>query len=106
MRGLLSGRHALKGECQHVEKTEYALRIAQFFDTQGHRCLIDPRLAVVEEDVGTLGGLAFMLAEAVPGVGAMLLHPSGWTLEVIAGDEKRVTRLRLHPAPQAAASED
>ncbi len=67
--------------------------------------LIDPRLAVVEEDVGTLGGLAFMLAEAVPGVGAMLQHPSGWMLEVIAGDEKRVTRLRLHPAPHAADSE-
>ena len=59
--------------------------------------LIDPRLAVVEEDVGTLGGLAFMLAEAVPSVGAMLHHTSGWKLEVMAGDEKRVTRLRLHP---------
>ena len=63
--------------------------------------LIDPRLAVVEEDVGTLGGLAFMLAEAVPCPGAMLQHDSGWTLEVIAGDEKRVTRLRLHPPPPA-----
>lgn len=65
---------------------------------------IDPRLAVVEEDVDTLGGLAFLLAGQVPGVGAMLEHDSGWTLEVTAGDEKRVTALRLHPP--AAAPQD
>ena len=58
---------------------------------------IDPRLAEVDEDVDTLGGLAFLLAGQVPAVGAMLEHDSGWMLEVIAGDEKRVTGLRLHP---------
>ena len=57
---------------------------------------VDPRLGDVEEDVDTLGGLAFLLAEAVPPVGAMLEHSSGWHLEVIAGNEKHVTRLRLH----------
>ena len=59
--------------------------------------LIDPRLAEVEEAVDTLGGLTFVLAEAVPPVGAVLEHPSGWRIEVIAGDETHVTRLRLHP---------
>jgi CBS domain containing-hemolysin-like protein len=58
---------------------------------------VDPRLGEVEEDVDTLGGLAFLLAEAVPPVGAVMAHDSGWRLEVVAGDEKRVTRLRLHP---------
>jgi CBS domain containing-hemolysin-like protein len=59
---------------------------------------IDPRLAEVEEAVDTLGGLAFVLAEAVPPVGTVLEHPSGWRIEVTAGDETHVTRLRLHPA--------
>lgn len=59
--------------------------------------LIDPRLAEVEEAVDTLGGLAFVLAEAVPQVGTVLEHPSGWRIEVTAGDETHVTRLRLHP---------
>ena len=68
--------------------------------------LIDPRLGKVEEDVDTLGGLAFLLAEAVPSPGAMLQHDSGWKLEVIAGDEKRVTRLRLHPPPGLVQGED
>jgi magnesium and cobalt transporter len=63
--------------------------------------MIDPRLAVVEEDVDTLGGLAVVLAGEVPPVGRMLEHDSGWRIEVVAGDERRLTRLRLH-APQAA----
>ena len=57
---------------------------------------IDPRLAVVEESVDTLGGLAFVLAGQVPRVGTMVKHPSGWRIEVTAGDETHVTRLRLH----------
>ena len=68
---------------------------------------VDPRLGEVEEDVDTLGGLAFLLAEQVPPVGAMLEHDSGWRLEVIAGNEKHVTRLRLHPpTPPQDESED
>ncbi len=67
---------------------------------------IDPRLGETEGDVDTLGGLAFLLAEAVPSPGAMLHHDSGWKLEVIAGDEKRVTRLRLHPPPPPSESEE
>ena len=59
--------------------------------------LVDPRLAEVEESVDTLGGLAFVLAEQVPEVGAVLTHPSGWRIEVTDGDETHVTRLRLHP---------
>jgi CBS domain containing-hemolysin-like protein len=56
----------------------------------------DPRLAEVEEAVDTLGGLAFVLAGHVPQAGAILAHPSGWRIEVTAGDETHVTRLRLH----------
>ena len=64
--------------------------------------LVDPRLGEVEEAVDTLGGLAFVLAEAVPPVGAMLEHPSGWRIEVTGGDETHVTRLRLHAPPVAS----
>jgi len=64
---------------------------------------IDPRLAEVEEAVDTLGGLAFVLAGQVPPVGVILTHDSGWRIEVTDGNERRVTRLRLHPpAPEAS----
>lgn len=63
---------------------------------------IDPHLANVEEDIDTLGGLAFIIAGRVPAVGEIVLHPeSGWRLEVIAADSRRVTRLRLHPPERA-----
>jgi CBS domain containing-hemolysin-like protein len=58
---------------------------------------VDPRLAEVEEDVDTLGGLAFVLAGHVPQIGESVTHTSGWRLEVTDGDARRATRLILHP---------
>jgi|SoiMethySBSTD1v2_1073268.scaffolds.fasta_scaffold112260_4 CBS domain containing-hemolysin-like protein len=63
---------------------------------------VDARLGVVEEDVETLGGLAFVLAGHIPQPGEILEHPSGWKLEVTEGDTRRVTRLRLHAPEQSA----
>jgi CBS domain containing-hemolysin-like protein len=62
---------------------------------------IDPRLAEVEEAVDTLGGLAFVLAEQVPQPGAILTHDSGWKIEVLEGNERRVAKVRLHPPSDA-----
>ncbi|WP_174279653.1 hemolysin family protein [Sphingomonas bacterium] len=59
--------------------------------------LIDPRLAEARGDVDTLGGLTALLAGHVPARGECVLHPSGWKLEVIDADERRIHRLRLHP---------
>ncbi len=67
---------------------------------------IDPRLAEVAESVDTLGGLTFVLAGQVPPVGTILDHESGWRIEVTAGNEKHVTRLRLHPPRLADDTED
>lgn len=62
---------------------------------------IDAGLAKVDEDVDTLGGLAFVIAGQVPSVGDILTQEaSGWRLEILEADEKRVSRLRLH-APAA-----
>lgn len=58
---------------------------------------VDPRLAEVDEAVDTLGGLTFVQAGQVPPVGAVLKHDSGWRIEGTAGNERHVTRLRLHP---------
>ena len=66
---------------------------------------IDPKLSEVEEDVDTLGGLAFVIAGQVPDVGQMLTHEaSGWKLEILEADEKRVTRIRLF-APSSDTDE-
>ncbi len=68
---------------------------------------IDPRLAEHDEDVDTLGGLAAVLAGRVPIKGECLATPSGWTLEVLEADSRRIERLRLHPpkpVPEGAES--
>jgi magnesium and cobalt transporter len=58
---------------------------------------IDQRLAEVDEDVDTLGGLAFVLAGHVPQIGETVIHETGWRIEVTDGDARRATRLLLHP---------
>jgi CBS domain containing-hemolysin-like protein len=68
---------------------------------------IDEKLADVEEDVDTLGGLAFVIAGRVPEPGEIVQHEeSGWKLEILASDGRRVSRLRLHPPEQKAIEED
>lgn len=68
---------------------------------------IDERLGDVEEDVDTLGGLAFVLAGRVPEPGEVLLHgESGWKIEVTEADQRRVTRVRLHPPVEREEPDD
>jgi CBS domain containing-hemolysin-like protein len=64
-------------------------------DDVGER--IDPKLADVDEDIDTLGGLAFLLAGKVADKGTRLEHESGWTLEVEDSDDRRINRIKLHP---------
>jgi CBS domain containing-hemolysin-like protein len=66
---------------------------------------IDARLGVVEEDVDTIGGLAIVLAGHVPQPGEIVLHPSGWRIEVTESDTRRVSRLRLHAPAEGALSD-
>ena len=58
---------------------------------------IDSRLADVDGDIDTIGGLAAVLAGHVPQAGERIVHDSGWTLEIVAADTRRVLSLRLHP---------
>ena len=58
---------------------------------------IDRRFEDIDEDVDTIGGLAFVLAGHVPQPGETLTHANGWRIEVTEGDARRATRVRLHP---------
>ncbi|SMF66297.1 hemolysin family protein [Allosphingosinicella indica] len=64
--------------------------------------LIDARIADVNDDVETIGGLATVLAGHVPDVGEIVEHASGWRLEVLERDSRRVARLRLLPPDEGA----
>ena len=63
---------------------------------------VDRRLTWEEDEVDTLGGLVFLLAGHIPTKGECVTHPSGWKLEAIDSDPRRIIRVRLH-APDADA---
>lgn len=61
---------------------------------------VDARLVWEEDEVDTLGGLVFLLAGHIPARGECVEHPSGWRLEAVDSDPRKILRVRLH-APEA-----
>jgi hemolysin (HlyC) family protein len=66
---------------------------------------VDRRLSSDEDEVDTLGGLVFLLAGHIPANGECVTHPSGWKLEAVDSDPRRIIRVRLH-APEGATQPD
>jgi CBS domain containing-hemolysin-like protein len=65
---------------------------------------VDARLTWDEDDVDTLGGLVFLLAGHIPERGESVVHPSGWRLEAVDSDSRKILRVRLHaPDPGGEA---
>jgi len=61
---------------------------------------VDPRLSSKDDEVDTLGGLVFLLAGRIPSKGECVTHPSGWKLEAVDSDPRKIIRVRLHsPEP-------
>ena len=60
---------------------------------------VDARLTSDDDDIDTLGGLVFLMAGHIPAKGECIRHPSGWTLEAVDSDPRRIIRVRLH-APE------
>jgi len=65
---------------------------------------VDPRLSSDEDEVDTVGGLMFLLAGHIPAKGECVTHPSGWKLETIDSDPRKIIRVRLH-APETRPSQ-
>ena len=64
---------------------------------------VDARLKPEEDDeVDTVGGLTFLLAGRILRPGESVVHPSGWRLESVDADSRRIKRVRLH-APEGAS---
>ena len=66
---------------------------------------VDARLSSDEDEVDTLGGLVFLLAGRIPTQGECVTHPSGWKLEAVDSDPRRIIRVRLH-APEMPPAAD
>ncbi|MEM9139521.1 MAG: hemolysin family protein [Pseudomonadota bacterium] len=65
--------------------------IREFQEAEGLNLLLEDW----EEDVDTLGGLVFMLANRVPMRGEVIVHPAGYEFEIVDAEPRRIKRLRL-----------
>ena len=57
-----------------------------------------------EEEIDTVAGLVTALAGRLPQRGEVIAHPSGFDLEVVDADPRRVKKVRVRPAPTAPAA--
>ncbi len=74
------------------------------FETRVGPVLSDEERA---EDVDTLGGFVFFLADRVPTRGELIVHPaSGIGFEVIEADPRRIKRLRIRNLPSMQEPSD
>jgi CBS domain containing-hemolysin-like protein len=65
---------------------------------------VDRRLIAEDDEVDTLGGLTFLLAGRILQPGESVEHPTGWRIECVEADSRKMLRLRLH-APEPAPTE-
>ena len=63
---------------------------------------VDARLVDDDGEVDTVGGLTFLLAGRILSPGESVVHDSGWRLEAVESDGKKIKRVRLHP-PETSA---
>src|SRR5687767_14307636 len=64
---------------------------------------VDARLVAEDDEVDTLGGLTFLLTGRILKPGESVVHPTGWRLECVDADGRRIRRVRLH-APEVPSA--
>jgi CBS domain containing-hemolysin-like protein len=67
---------------------------------------VDARLTAEDDEVDTVGGLAFLLAGGILQPGDSVQHPSGWRIECVDADARRIKRVRLHAPDGDPAAAD
>lgn len=81
-----------------VWEADARMEIEDFAEETG----LDLALSDYEDEIDTLGGVAFALAGRVPVRGEVLRHPAGLDIEIMEADQRRIRRLRLRlSAPPA-----
>lgn len=74
------------------------LDIEELEETLGVELVAEDR----SEEVDTLGGLVFLLADRVPDIGEVIAHESGHKFEVLDADPRRIRRIRIHMPVKSA----
>ncbi len=78
----------------HVWEADARADIEDFAEDTG----LDLGLPEYEDEINTLGGVAFALAGKIPVRGEILQHPSGASIEIMEADGRRIRRMRIKTA--------
>jgi len=76
---------------QNGWEADARMEIEDFAEETG----IDLELEDYEDDIDTLGGVAFALAGRIPERGEILRHPRDIDIEIIDADSRRIRRMKL-----------
>lgn len=77
---------------RNVWEADARMEIEDFAEKAG----LNLALPEFEDEIDTLGGVAFALAGRVPERGEVLSHPGGADIEIMDSDGRRIRRVRLH----------
>lgn len=90
-----------------VERADGTLDVNARLPVEEFEVRMGPVLSEDERDadIDTVGGLVFTLAGRVPTKGEVISHPSGIEFRVLDADPRRIRRVRVRRAAEAAAAE-
>ena len=103
--GEIEDEHDTTAQLRFDQKSDGTAIVDARFEVETLEAITGPLLNDDERDeIDTLGGLVFSLAGRVPGHGEVVRHRAGVQFEILEGDLRRITLLKLRGLPRVANS--
>ena len=99
--GEIEDEHDTTAQLRFDQKSDGTAIVDARFEVETLEAITGPLLKDDERDeIDTLGGLVFSLAGRVPGHGEVVRHRAGVQFEILEGDPRRITLLKLRGLPR------
>ena len=103
--GEIEDEHDTTAQLRFDQKSDGTAIADARFEVETLEAITGPLLNDDERDeIDTLGGLVFSLAGRVPGHGEVVRHRAGVQFEILEGDPRRITLLKLRGLPRVVSS--
>jgi len=103
--GEIEDEHDTTAQLRFDQKSDGTAIADARFEVETLEAITGPLLDDDERDeIDTLGGLVFSLAGRVPGHGEVVRHRAGVQFEILEGDPRRITLLKLRGLPRVASA--
>ncbi len=103
--GEIEDEHDTTAQLRFDQKSDGTAIVDARFEVETLEAITGALLDDDERDeIDTLGGLVFSLAGRVPGRGEVVRHRAGVQFEILEGDPRRITLLKLRGLPRVVSS--